>query len=73
MRIDLPDPERFMKIFYEISGQKPEVKIAGITLDSREARPGDLFIATAGERMDGHQFSLPGVQRPMRRSFRVNT
>ncbi len=56
MRIDLPDPERFMKLFYEISGQQPEAKITGVTLDSREARPGDLFIATAGERVDGHQF-----------------
>ena len=56
MRIDLPDPERFMKLFYEISGQQPEAKITGVTLDSREARPGDIFIATVGERVDGHQF-----------------
>lgn len=56
MRIDLPDPERFMKLFYEITSQQPEAKITGVTLDSREARPGDLFIAMVGERVDGHQF-----------------
>ena len=45
-----------MIVFYEISGQQPEAKITGVTLDSREARPGDLFMVTAGERVDGHQF-----------------
>lgn len=29
---------------------------AGLTIDSRAVKPGDLFIALPGERVDGHQF-----------------
>jgi UDP-N-acetylmuramoyl-tripeptide--D-alanyl-D-alanine ligase len=28
----------------------------GVTIDSREVRPGDLFVALPGERVDGHSF-----------------
>lgn len=30
--------------------------ITGVTLDSRAIRPGDLFVALQGERVDGHDF-----------------
>lgn len=30
--------------------------LTGVTLDSREVRPGDLFFAIRGERHDGHRF-----------------
>jgi len=33
-----------------------EVELSGVALDSRKARPGDLFVATEGERADGHDF-----------------
>jgi len=32
------------------------VTISGVTIDSRTARPGDLFFALRGERFDGHDF-----------------
>ena len=33
-----------------------EEKISEITIDSREAKAGDLFVALVGERVDGHDF-----------------
>jgi UDP-N-acetylmuramoyl-tripeptide--D-alanyl-D-alanine ligase len=30
--------------------------VTGVVVDSREARPGDLFVALPGERADGHDF-----------------
>ena len=32
------------------------VRITGVRSDSREIRPGDLFIALPGERVDGHDY-----------------
>lgn len=33
-----------------------EVVIGGICIDSRRAKPGDLFVALSGERSDGHNY-----------------
>ena len=33
--------------------------LSGVSTDSRTAQPGDLFVALAGERFDGHNFVLP--------------
>ncbi len=33
-----------------------EVVIEGVSIDTRTARPGDLFLAIKGERFDGHDF-----------------
>src|SRR6185436_13847636 len=38
-----------------------KVVISAICTDSRQAQPGDLFVALAGERFDGHAF-LADVQ-----------
>jgi len=40
-----------------ISGDT-DIKIRGISTDSRTVKPGDLFFALKGERCDGHQFVL---------------
>jgi UDP-N-acetylmuramoyl-tripeptide--D-alanyl-D-alanine ligase len=32
---------------------------SGVSTDSRTAQPGDLFVALAGDRFDGHDFVLP--------------
>lgn len=34
----------------------PAVRVSGISIDSRSAKPNDLFAAIVGERVDGHQF-----------------
>ena len=35
---------------------RPDTKATGITWDSREVKPGDLFVALPGDRVDGHDF-----------------
>jgi len=37
-------------------GAPGEIEIAGIRLDSRAVRPGDLFVALKGEHADGHDY-----------------
>ncbi len=34
----------------------PELKVTGITLDSRDVKPGQLFVAIKGGSVDGHNF-----------------
>ncbi len=43
------------------SGQDPEIR--GIALDSRQVKPGELFVALAGGSVDGHRFIADAVQR----------
>jgi|ERR1043166_5889465 UDP-N-acetylmuramoyl-tripeptide--D-alanyl-D-alanine ligase len=40
----------------ELRGGSPKTRVSRICTDSRQAKPGDLFIALAGERFDGHNF-----------------
>lgn len=40
-----------------------ERTVAGITMDSRAARPGSLFVAVRGERQDGHAFVADALSR----------
>jgi UDP-N-acetylmuramoyl-tripeptide--D-alanyl-D-alanine ligase len=56
MRIDLPEPDKFTKLAADMTGQQLDRQITGVTLDTREAKAGDLYIAIAGERVDGHDF-----------------
>jgi UDP-N-acetylmuramoyl-tripeptide--D-alanyl-D-alanine ligase len=45
----------------ELTGA-PELAVTGVvTLDSRTVGPGDLFVAVAGERVDGHDFLGPAA------------
>lgn len=43
-----------------LSDQLAAVEPTGFTIDSRAVKPGELFIALPGERVDGHQF-IPEV------------
>lgn len=38
------------------SGPAGDIEIGGIAVDSREVRPGDLFVALRGTQADGHDF-----------------
>ena len=40
-----------------------DVEVTGIVLDSREVRPGDLFVAIPGLHVDGHRYVLDAFQR----------
>lgn len=41
----------------------PETLIPSITLDSRKAEPGALFVAVKGERVDGHDYVASAMER----------
>ena len=41
----------------------PGVEIGGLAYDSRKVRPGDLFVALKGRRVDGHEFIEEAVKR----------
>ncbi|MBN2705679.1 MAG: UDP-N-acetylmuramoyl-tripeptide--D-alanyl-D-alanine ligase [Deltaproteobacteria bacterium] len=41
----------------------PETQVTGIGIDSRRSRPGELFVALAGTRFDGHDFIDQAVSR----------
>ena len=56
MRINLPHPNTFAKIWEEVTGVALNKTVRGIVTDSREVRPGDLYIAISGDRVDGHTF-----------------
>lgn len=40
----------------EVPDRLSEIEIAGVTSDSREVRPGFLFVAVPGEKTDGHLY-----------------
>ena len=35
---------------------KADASITGISIDSRTIRPGEIFVAIKGDRLDGHDF-----------------
>ena len=41
----------------------PDARVARVCTDSRQARAGDLFVALAGERFDGHEFVSLAVRQ----------
>lgn len=41
----------------------PDVSVTGLAVDSREVGEGDLFVALAGERADGHDFVPAAFER----------
>jgi UDP-N-acetylmuramoyl-tripeptide--D-alanyl-D-alanine ligase len=56
MRINLPHPIEFAKIWEQVTGVALNKSVRGIVTDSREVHPGDLYIAISGDRVDGHTF-----------------
>ena len=53
MRVSLPDPTQFEVVFRSITGHTIPL-VGGIARDSKESRSGALYIAVAGQRVDGH-------------------
>lgn len=44
------------------AGLRPLARVAGVSIDSRTVRPGDLFFAVHGPRHDGHNFVAQALQ-----------
>src|SRR5215216_3153327 len=40
-----------------------DTEIHGISHDSREVKPGDLFVCLVGEKYDGHRFAAEAISR----------
>ena len=47
---------------YPVNGPVPSVQVSGLAVDSREVRPGDVFVATS-DRIDGHQFIPHAIEQ----------
>lgn len=43
-------------------GGRKSLSLTGVTIDSRSVRPGDLFVALKGERVDGHDFITKAIE-----------
>ncbi len=56
MRININNPKRLTKIIENLTGELLNEPIKGITTDSRDCRPGDLYVALKGTRSDGHRY-----------------
>ncbi len=41
----------------------PDLEVNGLTADSREVKPGDLFVAIRGVSVDGHQYLEEAIRR----------
>ena len=41
----------------------PELEISGVSYDSRQTQPGDLFVAVRGFESDGHRFIPKAMER----------
>jgi UDP-N-acetylmuramoyl-L-alanyl-D-glutamate--2,6-diaminopimelate ligase len=53
------------KLFEDVhlQGLIPDVKVNGISIDSRKVKPGDLFIAQVGRNVDGHRYIKEALAR----------
>lgn len=60
MRFDLEMIARITASTWPNSGQN--VKITGISTDSRNINPGELFVPLRGERFDGHDYLIQAVR-----------
>jgi UDP-N-acetylmuramoyl-tripeptide--D-alanyl-D-alanine ligase len=45
------------------NGADREIELSGVAVDSRQVRPGDLFVAIRGQRVDGHDFAREAASR----------
>ena len=56
MRIKINNSEMLSKIIKKITNETLVSPISGITTDSRNCKPGDLYVALLGKRTNGHHF-----------------
>jgi UDP-N-acetylmuramoyl-L-alanyl-D-glutamate--2,6-diaminopimelate ligase len=50
----------------QVSSSVGDISVTGITLDSRQVRPGDLFVAIRGEKSDGLDYAGEAIRRGAR-------
>ena len=59
MRLRLSDIARSL----ELASHCGDVTVTGLAIDSRLVEPGDLFVAIAGQRVDGHDYISSAIAR----------
>ncbi|MQW71303.1 UDP-N-acetylmuramoyl-L-alanyl-D-glutamate--2,6-diaminopimelate ligase [Sinorhizobium medicae] len=59
---DLAGPS-FPELSAQLKGDAANIEIGGITADSRQVRPGDLFVAVAGAKADGSAYITDALSR----------
>ena len=62
MRIDLKEKNHFLTVFETFFEQSIDRPINGISIDSRNIKKNDLFIAIKGENFDGNDFADQAIQ-----------
>ena len=62
MRIDLKEKNHFLRVFEAFFDQSIDRPINGISIDSRNIKKNDLFIAIKGENFDGNDFVDQALQ-----------
>ncbi|THK34523.1 UDP-N-acetylmuramoyl-L-alanyl-D-glutamate--2,6-diaminopimelate ligase [Ensifer sp. MPMI2T] len=53
----------FPELSAQLKGVSPDIEIAGITADSRQVKPGDLFVAVAGTKANGAAYIADALSR----------
>ena len=56
MRIEIKETENFSVLFESIMVEKLNRPVTGISIDSRNVKENDLFVAIQGTQFDGHSF-----------------
>ena len=56
MRINIKEKEYFLEVFKDYFNQSFDFPINGISIDSRNIKKNDIFIALSGENVDGNDF-----------------
>ena len=56
MQLDFQEIAQCTKGAFEVEPQGEKSLATGLTWDSREVKPGELYVALPGERVDGHDF-----------------
>jgi UDP-N-acetylmuramoyl-tripeptide--D-alanyl-D-alanine ligase len=51
------------KLHEELQGSTEDVTFSGISTDTRDVLPGQLFVALSGEHFDGHDFIVEAAQK----------
>ena len=60
------DPIRLNELVTATGGQLVngrDLKVTGVSIDTRTLQPGDLYVAIRGKRLDGHQFCEQAVEK----------
>lgn len=54
------------RVVHEIVGASPQLRVTGVSTDSRHVQEGDCFVAIRGERFDGHDFARQAADKGAR-------